>query len=92
MLRDLAEAISIEKVFSILIGLKFEISFLFGLHLLSGITETILAFSGNTPYFKLLFIAIERGILSISAESLANLGGILSKPVAFLVLIFLRHS
>ena len=68
-----------------------EISFLFGLPLSSGITEAILASSGNTPYFRLLFIAIERGVLSISAESLTNLGGILSKPVAFLVLIFLRR-
>ena len=68
-----------------------KILFLFGLPLSSGITETILASSGNTPYFRLLFIAIKKGILSISAESLAYLGGILSKPVAFLVLILLRR-
>ena len=73
---------------SILTGLKLEISFLFGLPLSSGITETILASSGNTPYFRLLFIAIESGVLSTSAESFTNLGGILSKPVAFLVSIF----
>ena len=78
-------------MFSILTGLKLEISFLFGLPLSSGITEAILASSGNTPYFRLLFIAIERGVLSISAESFTNLGGILSKPVAFLVLTFLRR-
>ena len=64
---------------------------MFGLPLLGRITETILASSGNTPYFRLLFIAIERGVLSISAESFTNLGGILSKPVAFLVSIFLKR-
>ena len=47
--------------------------------------------SENTPYFRLLFIAIERGVISISAESCTNLGGILWKRVTFLVLIFLRH-
>ena len=73
----------LEKVFSILTGLKLEISFLFGLPLSSGITEAILASSGNTPYFRLLFTAIEREVLSISAESFTNLGGILSKPIAF---------
>ena len=56
---------------------------MFGLPLSSGITEGILASFGNTPYFRLLLIAIGRGVLSISAESFANLGGILSKPVAF---------
>ena len=68
-----------------------EISFLIGLPLSSGITEAILASSENTPYFRILFIAIERGVLNISAESFTNLGGILSKPVAFLVSIFLRR-
>ena len=38
-------------------------------------------------YFRLLFIPIERGVHRISAESLANLGGVLSKPVTFLVSI-----
>ena len=66
-------------------------SFLFGLLLSSGITEVILASSRNTPYLRLLFIAIERALLSISAERFTNLGGILSKPVAFLVLILLRR-
>ena len=73
-------------MFSILTGLKLEISFLFGLPLSNGITEAILASSGNTPYFRLLFIATERGALSILAVSFSNLGGILSKPVS----IFLR--
>ena len=57
-------------MFRILTGLKLEISFLFGLPLSSGITEAILASSENTPYFRLLFIAIESGVLSISAESI----------------------
>ena len=57
----------------------------------SRILEAILASSANALYFRLLFIAIERGVLSISAEILTNLGGILSKPVASLVLIFLRR-
>ena len=48
-----------------LTGLKLEISFLFGLPLSSGITEAILTSSENTPYFRLLFIAIESGVLSI---------------------------
>ena len=47
--------------------------------------EAILASSANALYFRLLFIAIERGVLSIAAEILTNLDGILSKPVAFLV-------
>ena len=81
----------LEKVFSMLTGLKLDISSLFGLPLSSGITELILATSENAPYFKLLFITIERGVLSISAKSFTNLGGILSKPVAFLVLTFLRR-
>ena len=63
---------------------------MFGLPLSSGITEAIVASSANTPYFRLLLIAIERGVLSISAESLIYLGGILSKPVAFLVSRFLK--
>ena len=70
----------LKKVLSIRTGLKLEISFLFGLPLPSGITEPILTSSGNPPYFRLLFIVIERGVLSISAENFTNLGGILSKP------------
>ena len=57
----------LKKLFSILTDLKLEISFLFGLPLSSGITEAVLASSGNTPYFRLLFNAIERGALSILA-------------------------
>ena len=34
-----------------------------------------------------MFITIRRGVLSISAKSLTNLCGILSKPVEFLVLL-----
>ena len=34
-----------------------------------------------------MFITIRRGVLSISAESLTNLCGILSKSVEFLVLL-----
>ena len=60
-------------------------SFLFGLPLSNGITEEISTLSRNAPYFRLLFISIERGALSISAKSLTNLGDILSKPAAFLV-------
>ena len=63
---------------------------MFGLSLSSGVTEAILASSRKTPYFRLLFIAIERGVVIISAESLTSLGGIFSKPVAFSVLILLR--
>ena len=57
--------IILEKVFSILTGLKLEISFLFDLTLSSRITEAILASSGNNPYFRLLFIAIERGVVRL---------------------------
>ena len=57
----------------------------------SRIIEAVLASSASALYFRLLFIAIERGVLSIAAEILTNLDGILSKPVAFLVLIFLRR-
>ena len=73
----------LEKLFSILTGLKLEIWFLFGVPLLSVITKAILTSSGNTPYLRLLSISVERGVLSISAESLTNFGDILSKPVAF---------
>ena len=38
------------------------------------------------PYFRLLFISIERGVNRTSAESSANLSGILSK--AFLLPVF----
>ena len=50
-----------------------------------------MASSGNTPYLRLLFIATESGVLSTSAESFTNSGSILSKPVAFLVSVFLRR-
>ena len=60
-------------MFSILTGLKLEISFLFGLPLSSGITEAILTSLGNTPYFQLLFIAVERGVLSISVFSVLSI-------------------
>ena len=63
-----------------------EISFPFGLSLSSRITEAILASSENTPFFRLLFVAIEGGVLRISAERLSNLVVILSKPATFLLL------
>ena len=66
--------LNMQLLAGILTGLMLEIPFLFGLLLSSGITEAVLASCGNTPYFRLLFIAIERGVLSISAESLINLG------------------
>ena len=53
-------------------SLELKISCLSALPLSNGITEMILASSGNTPYLKLLFIVIERGVLSIAAESLTN--------------------
>ena len=64
---------------------------MFGLLLSSGVIEVTLASSGKTPYFRLLFIAIEREVFNISAASLTYFGGILLKSVAFLVLILLRR-
>ena len=75
----------------ILTCLKLKTSFLFGLPLSSRITKAILASSGNTPYFRLLFITIialstllQQTVLSISTESLTNLGSNSSKPAALL--------
>ena len=46
---------------------------MFGLPLSSGITEAILTSLGNTPYFRLLFIAVERGVLSVSVFSVLSI-------------------
>ena len=49
-----------------------------------------MASSRNAPYFRLLFIAIEEGVLSISVECFLNLGGILSKPFSFFSINILK--
>lgn len=38
------------------------------------VKEAVLASPGNTPHFRLLFIITEKGVHSISAEILTNLG------------------
>ena len=54
-----------------------------GLPLPSGVIKVILVSSEITPSFGLSFIAIERGVFSISAENLTNLSIIFSIDVAF---------
>ena len=63
-------------------NLKFETVFLFVVPLSRGVTDAILAFSGNIPLLKLLFIAFDKGAEITSDASFTSFGGILSMPVA----------
>ena len=53
----------------------FEISTIFAWLTLSiRVKEAVLVSPGNTPHFRLFFIITEKGVHSISAETLTNLG------------------
>ena len=67
-----------------LTGRKFGIECLFSVFLSRGLTQATLALSGKIFYLKLLFIAIESGVLKDSAVILIKARGILSSPIAFL--------
>ena len=55
-----------------------------------GETHAILALSGNIRLLKLLLIAMGNGLLNTFAHSFISFGGILSRPVDFLLSIFLK--
>ena len=65
-------------MFQILAGRKFEIQCLSSVFLSRGLTQATFAFLGKMLYLKLLFIAIDKGVLKASAVILIKVGGILS--------------
>ena len=73
-----------EKLFKILTGRKFEIECLLSVFLPRGLTQATWASLGKILCLKLLFIAIESGVLKGSAVTLIKAEGILSSPIAFL--------
>ena len=77
-------------MFNKLTGLKLEISFLSGLPLSNGTTVATFAFSGNTLFSILEFMAV----VSIGAKKLDAIlmssGGMASIPTAFLVSVSFR--
>ena len=79
-------------MFSTLTGLKFDISFLFGLPLSSGIIDVVLAFSGKTFCAILVLMAFVSNGIKKSAESFTSLGGIVSMPLSFFISRFFRRS
>ena len=71
---------------------KFEISFLLGLPLSSGITDAVLAFSRKIFCKILVLMAfVSNGVKKI-AESFTSLGGIVSLPLAFFIPRFFRWA
>ena len=68
--------INLRKLFSKLTDLRFEISFLLGLPVSSGITDVILVFSGKAFRVILALIAfVSNGVKKLT-EILMSLGGI----------------
>ena len=63
-------------MFKILTSQKFEILCLSFVFLSRGLTQTTFALPGNMLYLKLLFIAIDKGVLKVSAAILIKAGGI----------------
>ena len=57
---------------------KFEIQYLSSVFLSRGLTQATFALLGKMLYLKLLFIAIDKGVLKGSAAILIKAGGILS--------------
>ena len=77
-------------MFNKLTGLKLEISFLLGFPLSNGASIATFAFSGNTQFSKLEFMAVvSTGAKNLDAI-LMSLGGTLSIPTAFLLSISFR--
>ena len=79
-----------EKVFKTLTGGKLVTEYLPLVCLSKRETQAISALSGNIPLLKLLLIAMASGLLKTFADSFVSFGGILSIPVDFLLLIFLK--
>ena len=65
-------------MFKILTGRKFEIRCLSSVFLSRGLTQVIFVLLGKMLYLKLLFIAIDNGVLKGSAAILIKAGGIFS--------------
>ena len=78
-------------MFKIVTSRKFEIQYLSSVFLSRGLTQATFALLGKMLYLKLLFIAIDKGVLKGSAAILIKAGGILSWPIAFLGFNFWRH-
>ena len=62
-------------MFKILTGRKFKLQCLSSAFLSSGLTQAIFALLGEMFYLKLLFIAIDNGVLKGSAAILIKAGG-----------------
>ena len=77
-----------ENVFKILVV---EIQCLSSVFLSRGLLQATFASLGKMLYLKLLFIAIDKGVLKGSAAILIKAGGILSSPIAFLGFSFWKH-
>ena len=80
-----------EKMFKIFTGWKFEIHCLSSVFLSRGLTQATFKLLGKMLYLKLLFIAIDNGLLKGSAAILLKVGEILSWLIAFLGFNFWRH-
>ena len=65
-------------MFKIVTSRKFEIQYLSSVFLSRGLTQATFALLGKMLYLKLLFIAIDKGVLKGSAAILIKAGGILS--------------
>ena len=74
-------------MFSTLTGLRFDISFFLGLPLSSGITDTVLAFSGKTFCVIIVLMVFASNGVKKSTESFEK-----SMPLAFFISGFIRRS
>ena len=78
-------------MFKILTGQKFEIYCFSFVFLSRGLTQATFALLGKMLYLKLLFNAIDKGVLKVSAAILIKAGEILSWTIAFPGFNFWRH-
>ena len=65
-------------MFSALTGWKLDVDYLLSVSLSKGETYAAFASFEHFPFNMLLFIALNNGVLKISADNWINLGGILS--------------
>ena len=79
------------EVFKILTGRKCEMKCLSSVFLSRDFAQATFALLGKMLCLKLLFIAIDNGVLKGSAAILITAGGILSWPIAFRGFKFWRH-
>ena len=75
-------------MFSTLTGRKLDTEYLLSVCLSKGETLATFASSGSFPFNMLFLIALDNGVLKISADNRTNLGGILSIPVDFFWSVF----